>query len=215
MDGSPAIRSWTRAASTCTCFRAASAPEWAMHSSPTTGSGGTDASAGGCGCGGRTTRAKTSDARTGRVKGAPLRYLPGHHRRRRTPYLAFWTGHTSDCWIWLGARNPKGYGLTADGRGGCALAHRVYYEQARGPIPTGLQIDHLCRLPACVNPEHLEAVTAGQNVQPGRKTKLTSEQVAEIRASPERQSHLARRYGIGQSQVSRIKRGLSWRSPDD
>ena len=65
-------------------------------------------------------------------------YLPGHHRRRCPPYLRFWTGHTSDCWIWLGARNPKGYGVTADGRGGCALAHRVYYEQAKGPIPQGL-----------------------------------------------------------------------------
>lgn len=52
--------------------------------------------------------------------------------------------------------------MTADGRGGCALAHRVYYEQAKGPIPQGLQIDHLCRMPACVNAEHLEAVTAAQ-----------------------------------------------------
>ena len=109
----------------------------------------------------------------------------------------------------------KGYGLIADGRGGCALAHRVYYEKAKGPIPAGMQIDHLCRVPVCVNPDHLEAVTPAQNVQRGRKTKLTPEQVAEIRASPERQTELARRYGIGQSQVSRIKRGLSWRSPDD
>ena len=188
-----------------------------MLSSLATGPRWTDVPRGrcGCGCGAETTRAKSSDVRTGRVKGEPLRYLTGHHRRRPVRYFKFWLGHTSDCWVWLGARNAKGYGLIARRRSGSSLAHRVYYEKARGAIPAGMQIDHLCRLPVCVNPDHLEPVTPGQNVQRGRKTKLTPEQVAELRASPERQSHLARRYGIGQSQVSRIKRGLSWRSPDD
>ena len=188
-----------------------------MHSSLTTGSGRTDVSLGrcGCGCGAEPALAKSSDARTGRVRGQPLRYLTGHHRRRAVRYLKFWLGHTSDCWVWRGARNVKGYGLIANGRGGCALAHRVYYEKAKGPIPAGLQIDHLCRVPMCVNPDHLEPVTAAQNVQRGRKTKLTAEQVAEMRASAESQTVLARRYGISQSQVSRMKRGLSWRSPND
>jgi hypothetical protein len=185
-----------------------------MYSSLTAGSGWTDAPVGRCrcGCGGQTRLAKSGDPRTGRVKGEPLRYLPGHHTRRRTPYLRFWTGHTSDCWIWLGGRNRKGYGVTADRRGGCALAHRVYYEEAKGPIPEGLQIDHLCCLPACVNPDHLEAVTPAQNVRRGRKTKLTPEQVDEIRGSAETQTVLARRYGITQPHVSRIKQGQTWRS---
>ncbi len=164
----------------------------------------------GCGCGAKTHPAKTSSAQTGRVAGAPLRYLTGHHHRRAVRYLKLWLGHTSECWVWLLAHNRKGYGLIADGSGGCTLAHRVYYEKQNGPIPDGLQIDHLCCVPTCVNPGHLEAVTPAQNVQRGRKAKLSAEQVDAIRASDQKQSDLSRLYGIGQSQVSRIKRGLSW-----
>lgn len=50
-----------------------------------------------------------------------------------------------------------------DGR--LVRAHRFSYERAVGPIPAGLQIDHLCRVRACVNPAHLEPVTCGENVR--------------------------------------------------
>lgn len=184
-----------------------------MHSSPTTGSGWADTSVGrcGCGCGARTALAKSSDPRTGRVKGAPRRYLPGHHRRRRVRYIEFWAGHTSACWIWVLARDRQGYGRVANRHGGSTLAHRVYYERANGPIPAGSQLDHSCRMPACVNPRHLEVVTPAENVQRGRAAKLTAAQVAEIRASGETQSVLAQRYGISQPHVSRIRQRLTWR----
>jgi hypothetical protein len=67
----------------------------------------------------------------------------------------------SGCWIWFGSTFRKGYGsISEGGRHGRTLqAHRVSYERFKGPIAPGLTIDHLCRTPCCVNPDHLEAVT--------------------------------------------------------
>jgi hypothetical protein len=75
----------------------------------------------------------------------------------------FWS-HTrrSDCVIWFGAVNTKGYPcVNVDGRS--QLAHRLAYEDAVGPIPDGYTIDHLCRVRNCVNPDHLEVVTVAEN----------------------------------------------------
>lgn len=67
-----------------------------------------------------------------------------------------------DCWEFTGCLNSKGYGCISH-HGRVQLAHRVAYELLVGPIPTGYQIDHLCRFRACCNPAHLEAVTPGEN----------------------------------------------------
>jgi hypothetical protein len=50
-------------------------------------------------------------------------------------------------------------------------AHRVYWERANGPVPDGLEIDHLCYTPACVNPAHMETVTHGENLRRRRWTR--------------------------------------------
>ena len=70
------------------------------------------------------------------------------------------------CWEWVGARNAYGYGrIRIDGHE--QFFHRAMYERAKGPIPPGLTLDHLCRNRACGNPAHLEAVTLGQNILRG------------------------------------------------
>lgn len=70
----------------------------------------------------------------------------------------------NECWIWQKFIRPNGYGEIGAGKGRSNYAHRVAYEEWVGPIPEGLQIDHLCRVRSCCNPEHLEPVTGKVNV---------------------------------------------------
>lgn len=72
---------------------------------------------------------------------------------------------SNGCWQWTGLLTKAGYGaMFARGEHG---AHRVSWLLHRGPIPTGLQLDHLCRNRACVNPDHMEPVTVRENVLRG------------------------------------------------
>lgn len=77
----------------------------------------------------------------------------------------------SGCVEWTAGTNGVGYGMFfvewAGGANVKVLAHRWAYEQTKGPIPDGLHIDHLCRNPRCVNPDHLEAVTQRENTLRG------------------------------------------------
>lgn len=72
------------------------------------------------------------------------------------------------CWEWSGSRNNRGYGQVRLGgrpeNGGYLwLAHRYAYSWLVGIIPSCLEVDHLCRNRACVNPDHMEVVTAQEN----------------------------------------------------
>lgn len=81
------------------------------------------------------------------------------------------------CWLWLGSRLPKGYG-TLHHQGKRCYAHRIAYTLAIGPIPEGLEIDHVydrgCTYRHCVNPAHLEPVTHKENNR--RSNSITAQQ---------------------------------------
>jgi hypothetical protein len=87
--------------------------------------------------------------------------------RAPQPLAARLARHTTprgECLIWTGTKTSHGYGSVTVGRRTRA-AHRVSYELAKGPIPDGLTLDHLCCVKLCVNPDHLEPVTALENIR--------------------------------------------------
>lgn len=77
------------------------------------------------------------------------------------------SGGPDACWLWLGYLFVNGYGRFWFA-GKHVRAHRWAYEAENGPIPDGLVLDHLCRIRACVNPRHLEAVTLRTNILRGQ-----------------------------------------------
>ncbi len=78
----------------------------------------------------------------------------------------------SGCWLWLGARSPGGYGHIRVA-GILWMAHRLSYEAFIGSIPERRELDHKCRVRSCVNPEHLQIVTRGENALLGETGKVT------------------------------------------
>lgn len=70
----------------------------------------------------------------------------------------------SGCWLWTGAMSGNSYGsMSYEGR--MQKAHRVAYKMFVGPVPEGMDLDHLCRTRICCNPDHLEPVTRSENLR--------------------------------------------------
>jgi hypothetical protein len=86
----------------------------------------------------------------------------------------FWenVAKSDGCWMWTGTKDPHGYGRFWTGTT-IGLAHRWAYELLVGPIPTDLELDHLCRVTSCVKTEHLEPVTHAENMRRGSVAKRT------------------------------------------
>jgi hypothetical protein len=88
------------------------------------------------------------------------------------------------------------------------------YERHIGPIPEGLQLDHLCRNRACINPAHLEPVTNLENLRRGELPKLTVEKVREIRAlmaGGRTMCSVAKEYGVVEGNVAHIVHRRTWK----
>lgn len=128
---------------------------------------------------------------------------------------------TDSCWIWKGTKNEYGYGVfLLPGKTSSIRAHRFSYQIHKGEIPVGLVVMHSCDNPICVNPSHLSVGTKLDNNRDAirknrtrtgeahQRSKLTDMQVDEIRASSLSQKEISEKYGVNQSQISRIKNGL-------
>jgi len=166
-----------------------------------------------------TTIAVQNSRSKGWVRGEPLRFVRGHANRTKSrpplcedDFDVEDRGHETPCWILKGFTTNKGYGkVTIAGQR--LYAHRAMYEQSVGPIPDGLDLDHLCRQTKCIRPDHLEPVTRARNLQRGNGTKLTEDQVRTIREVPVglfTTKELAAMYGISESHMSRVRRGVKF-----
>ena len=141
----------------------------------------------------------------------------------------FWAnvkiGNPDECWPWLRATIPPGYGVFAKGKEK-VYAHRYACADAHGPIPDGYLACHKCDNPICCNPNHLSPGTAKQNsddaIQAGRlvtgerinTAKLTASNVREIRArraNGERVIDLAIEFGVCRDSLANVVKRVTWK----
>jgi hypothetical protein len=110
-----------------------------------------------------------------RLEGALLVVSTDWFEAKVRPYVLV---DGAGCWLWQRYRNADGYGIVRVPGVGMRRVHRVVYEHLVGPIPDGLQADHLCRVPACCRPDHLEPVTPRVNTMRGATS--AAEQAARL-----------------------------------
>lgn len=127
-----------------------------------------------------------------------------------------------DCWNWLSCKDPNGYGRFKSNFG-TGLAHRIAWILTNGSIPDGLFLCHKCDNSSCVNPRHLFLGTQEDNIDDmysknrgavGSRhgnSKLSELDVEEIINSTDSQQTIAKKYGVKQQAVSKIKLGLRWK----
>lgn len=132
-----------------------------------------------------------------------------------------------DCWIWKGAKNPKGYGKIRDGKK-IKLAHRASYEAFIGKIEDGFCICHKCDITDCVNPNHLWKGTHEDNAKDRKKKGRSSDikgenhggsklkefeilNVLKLLKDGITQRKIAEMYGVHQATIFRISKNKNWK----
>lgn len=170
-----------------------------------------------CGCGEKTAIATSNWPTAGHIKGKPKRYLKGHNAKRdaKTYWVEEDRGYATPCWIWQGTISSAGYPQRWDSVLKKPVnLHRRAAEDRFGPLPFHVKVDHLCRQPSCINPDHLEPVTNAINVQRGKTAKLTPAIVRQIRAMAPTMSayKIARHFGIGVMTTYVVIKRESWQN---
>jgi hypothetical protein len=118
-----------------------------------------------CGCGQPAPIARWTNTAKGWVRGEAKRFRHGHNARGHGDFVKPVLedrGYETPCHIWTGKLDEKGYA-----KSGTGYAYRRNWERIHGPVPSGLELDHLCRQRDCVNPDHLEPVTHAENMRRG------------------------------------------------
>ncbi len=116
--------------------------------------------------------------------------------------------HLGPCWTWTAAHTKAGYGQFYVGNSVWSSAHRYVYELVVGPIPAGLEIDHLCRNRGCPNPEHLEAVTRLTNTMRGGLANVTRQRHRQKTHCPHGHEYNARNTMMGSGNRRRCRECL-------
>lgn len=160
-----------------------------------------------CGCGESAPIAKYTHRPRGWKQGEPLKFIQGHNRRQSG--VDFIEDSGTGCWIWQLYKDGRGYGYVGDGTGRVRTAHRVYYELMVGPVPEGLELDHVCQNPSCMNPGHMEPVTHLENMRRGKGTKLTAEQIEQAQFGEEHPRVLATRFGVTPEAIAYHRRKVA------
>ena len=167
-----------------------------------------------CGCGGRTSIIKRNRTAKGHVAGEPRKYIWGHSRIGSGDPNPYRIDAVTGCWLWTQSLSRNGYGIKQLRNPRMTeQAHTYMYKRCVGPIPDGCELDHLCRVRSCVNPDHLEPVSHAVNVRRGRATKLSVSQVIEIKkmiSSKVPGKSIAALYGVDKRTISNIKCGTGW-----
>lgn len=178
-----------------------------------------------CGCGKKTNISPINDPSRDYIKGQHYRFARGHSMRNfgtKPRWITEDRGFKTLCHIHTGFVNRDGYGTeTRDGKS--YLAHRLTWIDKHGYIPDKLCVLHKCDVPSCRNIDHLFLGTNKDNVddkvakrrhargETNGRSKLTWNDVHEIRSSKDTYKNLCARYGVGSAAIASIRGYKSWK----